>query len=162
MPNYLKDWYLHFESESHFCFDRWAENLQEKLDEWLFEDTAICMSVCSYGVEPVRDNSWQVDILYESYLVNRLWNDGLAFPRISGRPQAQVGEHLGEVRAQMVLDEARVNLGVEVLHVQQVDQLLLWLCLCGVYLEWAWSFVYGLILVTLFIRCGQYSMALTR
>lgn len=78
-------------------------------------------------MEPVGYDARQVDILHESHLVNRLMRTGL---RLS-RAECKISEDARKVWLKFALYEIRIDLWVEVLHVQQIDYVdrRLWLLL---------------------------------
>ena len=118
---------LHLETESHFCLNTGGKNLKHELNEALLVDTTICCSLGGDSMESVTDDAWQVDILYKGHLVDRFRWIALRL----GRSEGEICEHTRKVWTQLLLDKLRVDIRVEVLHIQQIDKdrlvkLLLW------------------------------------
>ena len=69
-PKSLKSLDLHLKSETHLGLDAAGEDLQHQVDEALLEDAPVGLALAREGVEAVRDNAWEVDVLYEGHLVD--------------------------------------------------------------------------------------------
>ena len=107
-------------------------------------------------MEPIRYNAWQVDIFNESDLVDRL---GCFLSGVSRGSQAQVSEYFREVGPQSVLNEARVDFRIEVLHVEQVHSG--FGRLLGRRFDLIWCLVHqSSIRVAIRLALGQYRLAL--
>ena len=61
---------LHLEGETHLGLDAAGEDLQHEVDEALLEDAPVGLALARQGVEAVRDNAWEVDVLDEGHLVD--------------------------------------------------------------------------------------------
>ena len=108
---------LHFEGEPHFCLHTAGKDLEHQFDEGLLLDDAVFVAFAGEGVEPVAHDARQVHVLHESHLV-----DGPMAGGLLGRTDGQVRKDARQVGSQIPLDELRVDLRVEVFHVEQVDE----------------------------------------
>lgn len=68
-------------------------------------------------MEPIGHDAREVDVLNESDLIDRL----LGVRGRLRRAKSKISEDAREVRPELALDKLRVNLGIEIFHVKQVD-----------------------------------------